>query len=47
VKAALELAGLIGPEMRLPMVPVSGASRTRIADVLRRRLGLDATGVAA
>ncbi|WP_374630920.1 4-hydroxy-tetrahydrodipicolinate synthase [Pannonibacter indicus] len=36
VKAALALANLAGPEMRLPMVPVSDRSRQTIAAVLSR-----------
>lgn len=36
VKAAMALAGLAGAEMRLPMVPVSEASRMRIAATLKR-----------
>ena len=36
VKAALALSNLAGPEMRLPMVPVSQANRERIAGILGR-----------
>lgn len=36
VKAALALSNLAGPEMRLPMVPVSGATRERLAGILAR-----------
>lgn len=36
VKAALALANLAGPEMRLPMVPVSDQNRQTIAAVLNR-----------
>lgn len=36
VKAALALANLAGPEMRLPMVPVSTANRERLANILGR-----------
>lgn len=36
VKAALALSNLAGPEMRLPMVPVSGQTRDRLAGVLSR-----------
>lgn len=46
VKAAMALAGLIGAEMRLPLVPVTSASRARIAAVLDRRRDLVPVGVA-
>lgn len=36
VKAALALSNLAGPEMRLPMVPVSPANRERLAGILGR-----------
>ena len=36
VKAALALSNLAGPEMRLPMVPVSAANRDRLAGILGR-----------
>lgn len=36
VKAALALSNLAGPEMRLPMVPVSAANRERLAGILGR-----------
>lgn len=36
VKAALALSNLAGPEMRLPLVPVSAASRERLAGILHR-----------
>ncbi|KQY26931.1 4-hydroxy-tetrahydrodipicolinate synthase [Rhizobium sp. Root482] len=36
VKAALALSNLAGPEMRLPMVPVSDANRDRLAGILGR-----------
>lgn len=36
VKAALALSNLAGPEMRLPMVPVSGQTRDRLAGILSR-----------
>ena len=36
VKAALALSNLAGPEMRLPMVPVSTANRERLAGILGR-----------
>lgn len=36
VKAALALNNLSGPEMRLPMVPVSDANRERLAGILNR-----------
>lgn len=36
VKAALALSNLAGPEMRLPMVPVSDASRERLIGILGR-----------
>lgn len=36
VKAALALSNLSGPEMRLPMVPVSPANRERLAGILGR-----------
>lgn len=36
VKAALAIANLAGPEMRLPMVPVSAANRERLSVILRR-----------
>ncbi|WP_186397650.1 MULTISPECIES: 4-hydroxy-tetrahydrodipicolinate synthase [unclassified Stappia] len=36
VKAALALANLAGPELRLPMVPVTDASRETIAAILGR-----------
>ena len=36
VKAALALSNLAGPEMRLPMVQVSDASREAIAGILIR-----------
>lgn len=36
VKAALALANLAGPEMRLPLVPVSDANRERLAAILDR-----------
>jgi 4-hydroxy-tetrahydrodipicolinate synthase len=36
VKAALALSNLAGPELRLPMVPVSDASRQKIAAILGR-----------
>lgn len=36
VKAALALSNLSGPEMRLPMVPVSGQTRERLAGILAR-----------
>ncbi|MHC1550539.1 4-hydroxy-tetrahydrodipicolinate synthase [Phyllobacterium sp. K27] len=36
VKAALALTNLAGPEMRLPMVPVSSANRERLAGILGR-----------
>ena len=36
VKAALALANLAGPEMRLPMTPVSGQTRERLAGILAR-----------
>lgn len=36
VKAALALSNLSGPEMRLPMVPVSGQTRDRLAGILSR-----------
>ncbi|MBO3761446.1 4-hydroxy-tetrahydrodipicolinate synthase [Ciceribacter sp. L1K22] len=36
VKAALALANLAGPEMRLPMVPVSAENREKLAGILGR-----------
>ena len=36
VKAALALSNLAGPEMRLPMVPVSTANREKLAGILGR-----------
>jgi 4-hydroxy-tetrahydrodipicolinate synthase len=36
VKAALALSNLAGPEMRLPLVPVSDANRERLAAILNR-----------
>lgn len=36
VKAALALSNLSGPEMRLPMVPVSGPTREKLAGILSR-----------
>jgi 4-hydroxy-tetrahydrodipicolinate synthase len=36
VKAALAMSNLAGPEMRLPMVPISDANRDRLAGVLSR-----------
>ncbi|WP_176084816.1 4-hydroxy-tetrahydrodipicolinate synthase [Martelella sp. HB161492] len=36
VKAALAISNLAGPEMRLPMVPVSDANRERLAGILGR-----------
>lgn len=36
VKAALALANLAGPELRLPLVPVSTANRQRLAEILSR-----------
>jgi len=36
VKAALALSNLAGPEMRLPMVPVSAANREKLAGILGR-----------
>lgn len=36
VKAALALCNLAGPEMRLPMVPVSDANREKLAGILSR-----------
>lgn len=36
VKAALALSNLAGPEMRLPMVPVSAANRERLSGILGR-----------
>jgi 4-hydroxy-tetrahydrodipicolinate synthase len=36
IKAALALAGLIAPDMRLPLVPVGAATRTRLAEVMQR-----------
>ncbi len=36
VKAALALSNLAGPEMRLPMVPVSDVNRERLAGILSR-----------
>lgn len=36
VKAALALANLAGPEMRLPMVPVSDANRKKLSGILAR-----------
>lgn len=36
VKAALAIANLAGPEMRLPMVPVSAANRERLSVILGR-----------
>lgn len=36
VKAALALSNLAGPEMRLPMVPVSPSNRERLAGILGR-----------
>ncbi len=36
VKAALALSNLAGPEMRLPMVPVSSGNREKLAGVLGR-----------
>lgn len=36
VKAALALSNLAGPELRLPMVPVSPANRERLAGILGR-----------
>lgn len=43
VKAALALSNLAGPEMRLPMVPVSQANRDRIAGILGRFTSASAT----
>lgn len=37
VKAALEIRGLIGPEIRLPLCPCSPALRARIAEHLEER----------
>ena len=36
VKAALAISNLAGPELRLPMVPVSDANRERLAGILGR-----------
>ncbi|ADZ71579.1 4-hydroxy-tetrahydrodipicolinate synthase [Polymorphum gilvum] len=36
VKAALALSNLAGPELRLPLVPVSEANRQRLAGILNR-----------
>lgn len=36
VKAALALSNLVGPELRLPMVPVSDANRERLTGILGR-----------
>lgn len=36
VKAALALANLAGPEMRLPMVPVSDANREKLSGIMGR-----------
>jgi 4-hydroxy-tetrahydrodipicolinate synthase len=36
IKAALALAGLIAPEMRLPLVPVREATRTTLREVMKR-----------
>lgn len=36
VKAALALANLAGPEMRLPMVPISDANRSKLSGILNR-----------
>lgn len=36
VKAVLALSNLAGPEMRLPMVPVSDANREKLAHILNR-----------
>ncbi|MNL10876.1 4-hydroxy-tetrahydrodipicolinate synthase [compost metagenome] len=36
VKAALALANLAGPEMRLPMVPISEANRSKLSGILKR-----------
>lgn len=35
-KAALSLMGLCGDEMRLPLLPATGGTRTLLADVLRK-----------
>ncbi|MBU4531940.1 MAG: 4-hydroxy-tetrahydrodipicolinate synthase [Hoeflea sp.] len=43
VKAALAIANLAGPEMRLPMVPVSAANRERLSDILGRFTSASAT----
>jgi len=37
LKAALELLGLCGPGLRLPLVPAAGATRARLAELLPRR----------
>jgi len=35
IKAAMAMAGMIGEEIRLPLIPLSDAHRPRMADVLR------------
>ena len=35
-KAALSLMGLCSDEMRLPLLPATGGTRTLLADVLRK-----------
>jgi 4-hydroxy-tetrahydrodipicolinate synthase len=36
VKAALEMMGMIGPELRLPLTPIGEAARTQLRDAMAR-----------